>query len=187
MIIYVNERNEIKDVNTTSDPKLRALKIDDKFNPFFGWTVAKICCYKANVINNRVVSMTPYVDARLIEHIDELGKEVEGVQSDIEATQDAICSYIEENEEHLGLMHKDMNEISRSTKENTKHVLQLGDSVKEVSEGLETVQTGVSMINEEMAATQDAFCENMIYSEERLGQVEDAICALTEMIIERED
>lgn len=173
MIIYVNERNEIKDVNSTSDHKLRALKIDDKFNPFFGWTVAKICCYKANVINGRIVSMTPYVDARLIEHIDELGKEVGGVQGNIEATQDALCAYMEENEACLEAV--------------SYNVETLKTSVEEAAESLKKVHDSISEVSEEVAATQDAVCESMVYSEERIGQVEDAICALTEMMIERED
>ncbi len=75
MILYVNNKNEIKDVNTTSDPSLIALQVDDETNPFQGWSTAKICCYKVEVAEGAVTMMTPYVDSRLIEHIDQLGKE----------------------------------------------------------------------------------------------------------------
>ena len=75
MILYVNDKNEIKDVNTTSDPSLIALEINDETNPFEGWSTAKICCYMVNVAEGQVVMMTPYVDSRLIEHINQLGKE----------------------------------------------------------------------------------------------------------------
>ena len=75
MILYVNNKNEIKDVNTTSDPSLIALEINDETNPFEGWSTAKICCYMVNVAEGVVTMMTPYVDSRLIEHIDQLGKE----------------------------------------------------------------------------------------------------------------
>ena len=74
MILYVNERNEIKDVNTTSDPSLIALEINDETNPFKGWSIAKICCFKVMVSEDgQVTMMTPYIDSRLIEHIDQLG------------------------------------------------------------------------------------------------------------------
>lgn len=77
MILYVNEKNEVHDVNTTSDPTLTALEVTD--GTFGGWTTAKICCYKVNVNDGQVNMHTPYVDSRLIEHIDQLGKQVEAV------------------------------------------------------------------------------------------------------------
>ena len=79
MILYVNERNEIKDVNQTTDTSLIPLEVNDTDNPFIGWSVAKICCYKVNVKDGMVTMMTPYVDSRLLEHIDQLGKQVEAV------------------------------------------------------------------------------------------------------------
>ena len=75
MILYVNDKNEIKDVNTTSDPSLIPLEANDEENPFADWPTAKICCYKVEVAEGAVTMMTPYVDSRLIEHIDQLGKE----------------------------------------------------------------------------------------------------------------
>lgn len=77
MKVYVNERNEIHEVNTCSDPSLIELEVTD--GAFDGWTDAKICCYKVNVKDGNVTMMTPYVDSRLIEHIDQLGRQVEEV------------------------------------------------------------------------------------------------------------
>lgn len=79
MILYVDTENRIKDVNITSDSSLTPLEIDDTDNPFIGWSVAKICCYRVQVNNGVVTMMTPYVDSRLLEHIDMLGKQVETV------------------------------------------------------------------------------------------------------------
>ena len=77
MKIYVNERNEIHEVNTCSDPSLKELEVTD--GTFDGWSEAKICCYKATVNEGNVTMMTPYVDSRLIEHIDQLGKQTEAI------------------------------------------------------------------------------------------------------------
>lgn len=87
MIIFVNGKNEIKDVGETQSKGLIKLEIDDEVNPFKGWSNAKICCYKATVIEGRVTMMTPYVTSTLIEHVDQLGKrndantEVSGINS----------------------------------------------------------------------------------------------------------
>ena len=76
MKIYVNEKGEIH--STTPDPTLTEIEVTD--GTFDGWTDAKICCYKVTVDGNGHVTMdTPYVDSRLIEHIDQLGKQVEAV------------------------------------------------------------------------------------------------------------
>lgn len=75
MKIYVNEKGEIH--STTPDPALTEIEVTD--GTFDGWTVAKICCYKVNVVDGNVTMLTPYVDSRLIEHIDQLGKQVEAV------------------------------------------------------------------------------------------------------------
>ena len=90
MILYVNEKNEIKDVNTTSDPSLIALEINDETNPFKDWSIAKICCFKATVDNGIVTSMSPYVDSELIEHIDRLGTEIADLRARIEKVEDYL-------------------------------------------------------------------------------------------------
>lgn len=77
MIIFTNDKNEIKDVGKTNLEGLTPLEIDDTDNPFKGWSSAKICCYKATVLFGKVTMMTPYVDSRIIEHIEQLGKQAE--------------------------------------------------------------------------------------------------------------
>lgn len=75
MKIYVNEKGEIH--STTPDPTLTEIEVTD--GTFDGWTTAKICCYKVNVKDGNVTMLTPYVDSRLIEHIDQLGKATEAI------------------------------------------------------------------------------------------------------------
>lgn len=75
MKIYVNDKNEIKDVCTTTDESLIEVIINDENNPFVNWSVAKICCFKVEVKDGNVIMYTPYVDSRIIEHIDKLGKQ----------------------------------------------------------------------------------------------------------------
>lgn len=85
MKIYVNDKNEIKDVGTTTDESLIEYVINDDINnPFATWSIAKICCYKAVVENGIVTGFTPYVDSRLIEHIDRLGKENASTQAQLD-------------------------------------------------------------------------------------------------------
>ena len=75
MKIYCNEKGEIH--STTPDPTLTEIAVTD--GTFNGWSDAKICCYKVKVDNGNVTMMTPYVDSRLIEHIDQLGKQTEAI------------------------------------------------------------------------------------------------------------
>lgn len=91
MIVFTDEKGCIKDVNTTSDTSLIEVHINDEENPFSNWTIAKICCYRVEVTDGYVTMMTPYVDSRLIEHIDQLGKEV-----------DAITPYTETKTAYIG-------------------------------------------------------------------------------------
>ena len=95
MIVYVNENYEIKDVGTTEDETLTPLEILHN-NPFEGWSVAKICCYKVNVKDGFVIMMTPYVDSKLLDHIDQLGKQGETNTSDISDNREGIMETYEE-------------------------------------------------------------------------------------------
>lgn len=77
MILYVNNKNEVKDVNYTSDKNLTSLEVNDDIidnNPFLTWSTAKICCYKVEVKDGAVTMYTPYVDSRIIEHIERQGQ-----------------------------------------------------------------------------------------------------------------
>lgn len=96
MILYVNKKNEIKDVNITSDQSLTPLEVNDDSNPFLNWSVAKICCHKVKVDENGIITeYTPYVDSRLIEHIEKLGKSDESAASDISITQIGLTETFE--------------------------------------------------------------------------------------------
>ena len=95
MKVYVNDRNEIKAVGETKSPELMELVIDDENNPFNGWSDAKICCYKVQVDEGRVVMMTPYVDSRLIEHFNGLGTDVNTLQSNVVNVDDTLCELFE--------------------------------------------------------------------------------------------
>lgn len=77
MILYVNDKNEIKDVNYTSDENLTPLLVNDNTNdnPFLSWSPAKICCYKVEVKDGVVTMLTPYVDSRIVEHIERQGQQ----------------------------------------------------------------------------------------------------------------
>ena len=81
MILFVNDKQEIHDVNTTSDKSLSPLYVDEErvSFPFKGWSVAKICCYKVSVSDGIITMRTPYVDSNLIAHIDQLGNQVEDI------------------------------------------------------------------------------------------------------------
>lgn len=90
MIIFCNSKNEIKAVGSTTDSALTRHEIDDECNPFNGMSEAKICCYKATVIGGRVNMMTPYVDSKLLEHIDQLGSDSEENTAEIADAREGI-------------------------------------------------------------------------------------------------
>ena len=158
MIIFVNERNEIKDVNVTKDASLRPYEIaESDLNPFTNWPVAKICCYKVGLTPETVTEivgtedvtytdldengelvevtetreiketretgkyiitmMTPYVDSRIIEHIEQLGKQVETNSADILTTQDAVCESSMVAEERFLEVETALCETSMDTEE----------------------------------------------------------------------
>lgn len=81
MILFVNDKQEIHDVGSTTDKTLSPLYVDEeRVNfPFKGWSVAKICCYKVTVSEGVVTMITPYVDSNSISQFDQLGRQVEAV------------------------------------------------------------------------------------------------------------
>ena len=84
MKIYVDNEQKIRAVGSTDDESLIELVINDEANPFKDWSEAKICCYKVAVSEGFVIMMTPYIDSRLIESIDRLGKLAEKNTADID-------------------------------------------------------------------------------------------------------
>lgn len=96
MILYINQYNEIKDVNATKDTTLTPIEIDDNgYNPFKNWSVAKICCHRVELKDGKYNGFSPYVDSRIIDHIDNLAKSNETNASDITNIQLAICDIYE--------------------------------------------------------------------------------------------
>lgn len=79
MIVFVDSEGRIKAVGKTTDSALTPLEIldNEEANPFIGWSKAKICCYMVTVTDGYVTMMTPYVDSRIIDHIDFIGHEAE--------------------------------------------------------------------------------------------------------------
>ena len=76
MILFINKKNEIKDVNATTDASLTPVEVSD--TEFQGWSVAKICCHKICLTEDgQYQGFTPYVDTKIIEHIERLGTENE--------------------------------------------------------------------------------------------------------------
>ena len=122
MIIFVNERNEIKDVNITKDASLRPYEIaESDFNPFANWSIAKICCYKVTLTPERVDNMetdkyiismmTPYIDSHIIEHIEQLGNQNENNTAAVLETQDALCEVSADTEEKFMMSEEKFLEL----------------------------------------------------------------------------
>lgn len=70
MKVFMNEKNEIKAVGSTTDASLREVEILDEMNPFATWSEEKICCFKANVQDGLVYGYTPYVSTKIIEKLE---------------------------------------------------------------------------------------------------------------------
>lgn len=81
MKVFINSNNEIKDVDFTKDASLTPIEVGE--DTFKGWSVAKICCHKVYLHEGNFAGFTPYVDSRIIEHIDNLAKANETNSSDI--------------------------------------------------------------------------------------------------------
>lgn len=95
MILYINERGEIKDVGSTEQVGLTALIIPEEDNPFKGWSVARIVCYK--VILDRdgdLCGYTPYIDSRIVEQLSHLDTDkqlqIDDANSDISDTREGL-------------------------------------------------------------------------------------------------
>lgn len=81
MILYLNDKSEIHDVNSTEDLSLTPVYVDEnnKEFPFKGMSNEGICCYKVTVNDGVITMFTPYVDSQVVPHIDQLGKHVQTV------------------------------------------------------------------------------------------------------------
>jgi hypothetical protein len=81
MIRYVDNESKVRAVDTTTDTSLTPLYVDETADlfPFKGWRVAKICCYKVTVVDGIVTMMTPYVDSRCLEFVDQMGHSIDDI------------------------------------------------------------------------------------------------------------
>ena len=93
MVVFVNSKGEIKDVGSTNQVDLIGVVLRDEENPFKDWSIAKICCYRIETFDGYVTMMTPYVDTRIIEHIDQLGKQVDNNTSGIQINSNDIIMF----------------------------------------------------------------------------------------------
>jgi len=96
MIIYVNNRGEIKDVGSTKQLGLTAIIIPEEENPFEGWSVARILCYR--VFRDRdgnIGGYTPYIDSRIVEQLDKMGVVTEENTEGVSACFDGIAETYE--------------------------------------------------------------------------------------------
>ena len=82
MKVFLNEKNEIKDVHSTKDESLTMVELPE--GVFEGWSEAKILCQKLYLKDGEYRGFAPAVDSRIIEHIDRLGTESERIASDNE-------------------------------------------------------------------------------------------------------
>lgn len=99
MILFVNGKGEIKDIDRTEDKSLTALEVTGN-NPFEGWSDARIRCYRVEVRDGEVVMMTPYVSSTLLDHIDYLGKGTQAVAESVTSTQMALTETFEQAEKN---------------------------------------------------------------------------------------
>ena len=100
MILYVNDRNEIKDVHSTNDTTLKEVVIHDEENPFKDWSIAKICCYRVDVREGVVRMFTPYVNSLIIEHLDRLGEQNGQTEETVTNLEVAVCENYESAEQY---------------------------------------------------------------------------------------
>lgn len=138
MILYVNSKGEVKDVNSTTNTTLTELPISENSdNPFANWPVARICCYRVGVIPEKITEvvtdadgnevtetketgkyiismMTPYMDSRIVDYIARLGGDTEVVASDLTDTQMALI----ENYDQTVALSEDLTDTQMGLIEN---------------------------------------------------------------------
>ena len=92
MILFVDSENKVRAVNTTTDTSLTPLYVDENNDmfPFKGWSVAKICCYKVSVSDGIVTMMTPYIDSRNLEMIDNMGHQIDATSDNTKVTTETV-------------------------------------------------------------------------------------------------
>jgi len=112
MKVYCNDRLEIMDVGSTLDTTLTEYEVPDE--DFEGWSIAKICCYKIYVSLGKYCGFSPYVDSRLIQHIEQLGKQTEFNASDISDNREGLTETFEStltNTDDISMCREAIEEI----------------------------------------------------------------------------
>ena len=87
MVVYVNGRNEIKDVGTTTNESLTPIDLDGISHPFDDMSVDEICCYKVRINERGNAVVQPYIAKDLRDRIGRLGKENEELKKANMSTQ----------------------------------------------------------------------------------------------------
>lgn len=92
MILYVDNENKVRAVNSTDDVKLTPLYVDEtaEMFPFKGFSIAKICCYKVTVVNAKITMWTPYIDSRNLEMIDNMGHQIDATSDNTKVTTETV-------------------------------------------------------------------------------------------------
>lgn len=126
MILFVNEKGEIKDIDSTEDKSLKELEVTGK-NPFEGWSDARIRCYRVEVRDGEVVMMTPYISSTLLDHIDYLGRSTQAVSESVTSTQMALTETFEQAEKN----GDQLTDAEIAIAEVYEAVVRLSDMIKE--------------------------------------------------------
>ena len=127
MILFVNDKGEIRDIDSTEDKSLKELEITGN-NPFEGWSDARIRCYRVEVRDGEVVMMTPYVSSNILDHIDYLGHGTERVAENIINTQMALTETFEQsaaNADQLTTSEVAMTELYEAILQLNEHIDEL--------------------------------------------------------------
>lgn len=111
MILFVNDAGEIKDVGSTKNENLHRVEVSDESNPFLGWGIAKICCFKIEEREGCIVTYVPYVNYSVVEQLDKLETLLD---SNVTDTQLAVTETYEktmENESYITELELALTEI----------------------------------------------------------------------------
>ena len=159
MIIFVNEFNEIKDVNVTRDETLTAYEIVDDDNPFANWSVDKICCYRVGLTPETV---TEVIGTEEYTYTDLEGNEVTETR-DVTETKETgkylitmMTPYIDSR------IIEPIVWLRRQIKDNSNDILVTQDALCEASMDTE---------------------EKFTMSDERFLEIETALCDLSTILL----
>ena len=151
MKIFVDSESKIRAVDNTNDSTLTPIELDPNEHTFDGWSSAKICCYQVSVSNGFITMMTPYVDSRLLDMIDNMGHQIDA-QTPYSKTQ---LAYI--GDTAIDFMNAPKGNISVFFVDEAGNVpkyqlLDLGDRIRITFDALEhitTITLVISQIKEE--------------------------------------